>query len=232
MRASFVVLCFVLFAACGQSSNEHQVFDTVPVKVKVDSSRKNLILPKAMNIVRNSAYDTFFLRLKDSVYYCTYKGKMHSADSMGENRRFLFDLESEYIIDEIYFYPIEQSRFFVAWQETNYVGIRSYFAVYKRGSAKPEWKRVEPAPAPGQPVIDSNSLYITTLGMIGKLHLDNGQPYWIHDSLFNPIKITFKQFERPLLYTSTVCFFDMPVKGKKAKRDSIWVDDNSGKIIR
>jgi len=196
-----------------------------------DPSRKGLEIPKRMGVVRNTAFDSFFVRIKDSVYYCTYKGKFYSSDTLGNGNHFLFDIKSEYIVDEVFFHPLSDSRYFLAWQETNHTGVNSYEAVYSRGKAQPIWLKKRKAPFPGQPVISGEAVYVSTLGMIGKYHLSTGEMYWEHDSLFDQIRMVYKHFERPLIYDSVVCFYDMPIKGKKMKRDSIWVDDNSGKII-
>ena len=184
-----------------------------------------------MYVVRNTAFDSFALRVDDSMYFCSYKGRMFSADSLGKGRHFLFDLKTEYLIDNMYFRPIGQSRFFIAWQQTDHTGIRSFFAVFNRGDNTPVWKSTSAAPSPGVPVLDSNVVYVSTLGMIGKLNLKTGEEIWRHDSLFDQFKLTYKFFNKPLIYPHTVCFFDNPIRGKKGKSDSIWVDDNSGKII-
>lgn len=149
---------------------------------------------------------------------------------MGNNRHFLFDLKAEYIIDEIYFLPMADDRFFVAWQETDHTGVKSYFAVFSRGKDKPEWRRREESPSPGQPVIHNGFAYVTSLGMVGKLDIQSGEPAWMHDSLFDPLKLTFKKFNTPLVYTNTVCFYDSPIRGKKNRADSIWVNDATGKM--
>lgn len=198
---------------------------------KKDSLRAGIEVSRVMNALRSTAFDTFYVRYKDSIYYSTYKGKIFSADSLGRGRHFIFDLKSEYLVDDFYFHPLEDSRYFLAWQETDHRGVKSRYAVITRGAQKPDWIRTQNAPSPGQPIIDDEAVYISSLGMIAKLHLSTGQPYWVHDSLFDQYKLLFKSFERPLIYKSTVCFYDKPIKGKKTKRDSIWVDDRSGKII-
>jgi outer membrane protein assembly factor BamB len=221
--------------SCGQSS--HNTPPPLPdstkaKKVTVDSTRAGLVTPKMMSIMRKNAYDSFYVRIEDSMYFSNYKGRIYSADSSGKGRHFILDIKSEYMMDEIYFHPLGNSRYFVAWQETAHIGVSCYFAVYKRGADEPEWKHTEKAPSPGPPVVHDDAVYVSTLGMIGKLHLSTGETYWMYDSLYDQLKLSYKEFEKPLIYQSTVCFYDFPIKGKKAKRDSIWVNDNSGKIIR
>lgn len=233
-----VVILFTLalvFVSCGSEPGESAITtpkkDSIPKSPKkTDSIRDGLIYPKVMEIVRKSAYDSFHKRIGDSTYLCTYKGKFESADTTGNNRHLLFDLRAEYIIDEIYFQPLESNRFFIAWQETDHEGVSSYFAVYTRGHREPDWKMREKAPSPGQPVISGDAVYVSSLGMISKLNLNSGNPVWEHDSLFDPYKLTYKEFNTPLVYPHMVCFFDSPIRGKKNRSDSIWVNDATGKI--
>lgn len=190
------------------------------------------MLPKQMALVRKSAYDDFYVRIKDSAYFCNYKGKMQSADTLGNRVNTLFNLNAEYLIDKVYFLPINNNQFYVSWQETDHKGVYTYFALFDRGNDTPVWKRSIKAHSPGQPVIDSDNVYISSLGMIGKVGLYSGELIWQHDSLFDPLSLKYKAFNQPLLYTHSVCFFDFPIVGKKGKADTIWVNDVSGKLIR
>jgi len=235
MAFRFLLLLIPLFTmSCGTKPVENPDKKVSPYVAprKIDSVRKGLILPKQMNLVRKSAYDDYIVRIGDSIYHCSYKGVITSADTLGNSRGFITDLKAEYLIDKVFLEPLNDSRYFIAWQETDHTGVSTYFAVYSRGAARADWRQKIKAPIPGQPVIDSGNVYVSTLGMVAKLELNTGETIWKYDSLFDPMKLTFKEFERPLLYTSTVCFYDKPIKGKKVKRDSIWINDKSGKLVR
>lgn len=228
-------LFLIFLFACGSTPDPDTTLkkdSVVKVPVKTDSLRKGLIYPKVMTVVRKSAYDDFYVRIGDSLYYCNYKGIFQSSDTIGNRNAQLFDLKAEYLIDIVYFMPISADQFFLCWQETDHKGVYSYFAVYQRGNNTPVWKRFVKAHSPGQPVIDSADVYISSLGMIGKLDLYSGSVIWQHDSLFEPLALRYKEFARPILYENTACFFDIPIKGKKSKRDTIWVNENNGKIVR
>lgn len=233
-RALIVPLVFVLLTSCGQSPETTPPVknDTKPKPEKIDSSRTGLMYVPEFSVVRKSAYETYSSRIGDSVYNCDYKGHFESSDTVKGIGHFLFDLQVEFLIDKLYFFPVEQNRFFVCWQETDHLGVYTYFGLYERDNNSPVWQKQYRAPSPGQPVIDSDAVYVSTLGMIGKFDLHTGDPVWVHDSLFDPIRLSYKQFERPLLYTNTACFYDLPIKGKKNRRDSIWVNEASGKIRR
>lgn len=229
----FLLLIPFLFVACGSGTEPSVKKDSPYVPpVKIDSIRKGLLYPRPMNIVRQSAYDDFIVRIGDSMFHCSYKGIIESSDTLGNSRHFIADLEAEYLIDKVFLQPVDNDQFFVSWQETDHTGVSSYFALFKRGQAKAVWLENMKAPTPGPPVIDSMNVYVSSLGMIEKLKLYSGETVWRHDSLFDPMRIRFKEFERPLVYTNTVCFYDKPVRGKKSNRDSIWINDKSGKLVR
>lgn len=185
-----------------------------------------------MNAIKKSAFSEYITRVGNDVYTCQYKGKFEKSDTLRTNKVFLFDLKAEFLIDKVFFYVVDSSTFFVMWQETNHNGVGSNAALYELGSAKPRWKHEYPDPEPGQIAIDSAYAYISTLGMVGKLNMYTGDYLWQHDSLFEPIKMKYKSFDRPMIYTNSVCFIDYAIRGRKNKRDSIWVNDATGKIFR
>lgn len=230
----FALLIPVFLMACGSDPVEHSNKKDSPSvgPVKMDSIRKGLVYPAAMDIARKSAYDDFYIRMLDSVYHCSYKGIITCTDTVGNSTSFITDLKAEYLIDRVYFQPTGNNQYFIAWQETDHTGVSSYFGLFERGKEKALWLQQEKTPMPGQPVIDSNFVYVSSLGMVAKLGLQSGETIWKYDSLFDQMKLSFKEFERPLIYTSTVCFYDKPIKGKKAVRDSIWINDKSGKLVR
>jgi hypothetical protein len=230
--------CVLLLGfGCGEKTpanqNDSVSKDTIVQKeVKVDSTRKGLKYPKSMSAQRKNAFVDLSARIGDSMYHCSYKGVFQSGDTLGNRVGLLFDLKAEYLVDLAYILPLEDNRFYVSWQETDHRGMYSYYAVYERGSSKPIWKHIEKANSPGQPVIDSGYVYISSLGMVGKLDLNDGAVVWKFDSLFDPLSLRYKQFDRPVLYNNTACFYDFEIKGKKGKRDTIWVNESSGKIVR
>lgn len=231
------VLAFAFLGSCGSGPTEVPNIipkkDTARVKADpADSFRQSVLFPQEMFSPRKSAFDEYFVRIGTQNFYCGYKGKFEVADTLGKNKQFLFDLKAEYLIDKVYFHPIDSATFFVVWQETDHMGVGCKAALFKKGEAKPVWKHMYKDPEPGQIAVDGEFAYITTLGMVAKLNVFSGDYEWQHDSLFEPMKMRFKKFDRPLIYDNTVCFFDYPIRGRKNKRDTICVNDVDGKIIR
>ncbi len=236
-RALFLFFLVFLVMSCGTNSTDQISAENTKDSVakpgkKIDSLRASVSYPKEMYAPRKSAFDEYFLQQGDSNYYCGYKGKFEVSDTLGSGRRFLFDLKAEYLVDKVFFYAIDPTNFFVFWQATDHAGVNSYAALYKRGINIPVWKYTFPDPNPGQLAVDGQFAYVTTLGSIGKMNMLSGSFVWHHDSLFDKMKNRYKEFDKPLVYSNTVCFFDFPIRGVKAKRDSIWVNDQTGAFIK
>ena len=233
-RFLLLIIFAVSVAGCGNDKPSAKKDSVKPPKVpvKVDSVRKNLQVPVRMSSVRKTAFDIYRVRIGDVEYTCTYKGKVERSDTLGNNPELLFDLKAEYLVDLVYLLPLESDHFFIAWQETDHQGVHSKFAVFNKEKTRPEWLIDKKAPSPGQPLVDSASAYVSCLGMVARLNLENGNVIWMHDSLFDPTRLVFKKFQRPLVYPHTVCFYDLPIQGKKPKSDSIWMDNRTGRIVR
>lgn len=231
-----ISISLLVLNSCGSGPTEVTVpvkKDSVTVKTNpADSFRRDVIYPQEMYSPRKSAFDGYFVRIDNRNYYCGYKGRFEAADTLGNNRTFLFDLKAEYLIDKMFMYPVDSISWFVYWQETDHTGVGCRAALFRKGVAKPIWKRTYADPEPGQIAVYANYAYITSLGMVAKIDMKSGEYAWHHDSLFEPLKSRFKKFDRPLLYNTTVCFFDYPIRGRKNRRDTICVNDVSGKIIR
>jgi hypothetical protein len=112
------------------------------------------------------------------------------------------------------------------------MGMSSHVIRFTPGFEKEKWLVTYKAPEPGVPVYYNGFLYVSTLGIIGKLNSESGEAVWLHDSLYETTSMRFKKFDVPKIYSQSVVFFDFPIQGRKGKRDSIWVDDRTGKFIR
>jgi hypothetical protein len=232
----FLPLIILFFCACGSSktANNH---DSVKVhkkeKIKVAESFKKGIVAGTEIIKSNKTpYEEGFGKFDDTTFMCAYKGKVEMTDSMGKNRQFLFNLNVEFMIDKIFILPLSGKRWLVSWEETDHEGVKSYAAVYKTGDAKPQWKLLFDVPNPGMPVLDGNDIYITYLGIVAKLSVDDGKFKWQHDSLFTMMREPFKKFEKPRVFDDRVEFVDYPNPGHRERRDTLIVNPVTGEAIR
>jgi len=202
------------------------------VNEQSDSSRKDIELGIILQPVRERADLNFFRRIGDHIYFCSSKGKIERSDTTGKNRELLVDLKVHYIIDKVYLLPLPDNEYVVCWQETTYEGLKSNVCRFKTGNTDAEWKIKYNAPDPGVPVLCDGYLYLSTLGRICKVNANDGHGIWLHDSLYETTSMRYKKFDVPKIYPVSVLFFDFPIQGRKGKRDSIWVDNQTGKLIR
>lgn len=234
---SAFLISFALFAlaACGpkQDPDETVSADTVVVKVPEKYPAKpGLVYPVELKKGAKNAYMGFTARSGDTLYFSTYKGRVEYSDTLGANRHFIFDLKTEFLIDRIFVTAYGANQFFVVWQETNHLGVKSCMALFNTGEEKPVWKQTFSVINAGQPVVDGEHAYITTLGMVGKIGINDGVFVWKKDSLFSSTNLRYQKFETPIVTKDRVLFVDYPIPGKRTKRDTIMVDVVSGERVR
>ncbi|HWS89841.1 MAG TPA: hypothetical protein VN282_22935 [Pyrinomonadaceae bacterium] len=94
------------------------------------------------------------------------------------------------------------------------------------------WRQRIPAGDVGRPLRDGHDLYVTGLGLVGKLDLRTGEYAWQHDDLeveradgSKPLHT----FEEPQLDGDAVLFRERPVYNP---RRTLVLDRRSGKVIR
>jgi hypothetical protein len=233
-RAPFLFFLFALIISCGQPVREEAQVEktTKPRKAITSPFKPGVVIPVELLRSKKSPYEELVRRSGDSVFYCSYKGKVEWSDTLRKTRFGIFDLDAEFLVDKVYLANLPGGKYFIVWQETDHEGVKSYAAVYKAGGAKAEWKQRFDVPNPGQPAVDGNYAYITTRGMAGKISLDNGKFAWIHDSLYSPLKHYYQKFEPVKVFPDKVVFVDYPVAGRRSVRDTLTVDPETGERIK
>lgn len=225
------VMLLLFFCACGNKENA-----TNP-KVKADTAKQKqkpkekegLVYPYEIIKPKKSPYEDASVRIGDSVILCSYKGEIDYIHPPGSQRKKIVHIHCEYLIERVFILPREDSRWFIAWQETDQKGQRTTLAVYKTGEKNPDWKVSFPYTNTGPPVVDGDMCYFTTMGMVAKIDISNGEMKWRVDSLFNPVKWNYKRFYVPKVYSNKVVFVDMPERGRREKLDTLILDPETGK---
>lgn len=232
LRLLFPAILLLFFCACGNKENG------ADSKVKVDTGFKRKPKPKQKDGLtypseiikpKKNPYDDASVRIGDSIIYCSYKGELSYVASPGSPRVAITHLRCEYLIEKVFILPRPDKCWFIAWQETDQKGQKSSLAVYKEGEKKPEWKAAFPYTNTGPPVLDGDMCYFTTMGMVAKIDVTNGEMQWRVDSLFNVNKWKYKRFYVPKVYEDKVVFVDMPERGRREKLDTLILDPVSGK---
>lgn len=226
----FPVLISCWLFSCGTNKVDNKkVIPTDTISLQQPSSIKpGLIEGTEIFTVQKNPGIYAMGRIGDTLIYCSKKGEIEIADTNNRIRHQIIDLKVPMLIDEIYVIPLSENKWFFVWQETFQEGVRSYAALYESGSSKPEWKILFSVPNPGRPVVDGNHAYVSALGVVGKISLNDGSFIWKHDSLFNKSKFPFQKIEKALVYPDKVIFIDQPVHGIREFRDSLILDPISG----
>lgn len=239
MRAliGFCLLFMVLLGiGCGGNSpteiKSSNVDSIKQLKASQDSSLKEVNKGVSLQRIRDRANMNYVGKIGNYIFYCSAKGKVERSDTSGNNRELLCDLKVHYLVDKVYILPMKEDVFIITWQETAYTGLNTYTVKYRSGSDKPDWTINYKAPDPGVPVLANGHVYLSTLGIISKVNVENGETVWIHDSLYETTSMRYKRFDVPQIYKTTVLFFDFPIQGRKGKRDSLWVNDQTGRFVR
>lgn len=81
---------------------------------------------------------------------------------------------------------------------------------------------------PGRPVVDGTAAYISTLGMVSKILVENGDVVWKKDSLFNMKKLQFQEIQSAQVYSNEIIFIDFTAPGIRDYRDSLILDPITG----
>ena len=227
---------FVFLAACSGEQVKKNIADTpvkdtavVPPPVKTNL-KPGLRYP--FEIIKNNKtpFEDAVARWENHLYYCGYRGKVSMADTTGANRAVLFDIKAEFLVDKIFLLPYD-SVYFVFWQETDHLGVKSYAGCFKRDSEKPEWKVTYKVPNIGPPVIDNRTVYVTAAGIISSIDLSNGNTNWKCDTLFSKYTMAFYKFERPRVYDSAVVFVESKTKARRFP-DSLKVSVRTGRQVK
>jgi hypothetical protein len=232
---TLLLLITFLFFSCGNSpkGNKKKVADTTGrKKVMIETIKPGCVSATELFKGSKTPYDEAMGKSGDTIFHCSYKGEFSFTDTASKKNTFLFDIKAEYMIDKIFIIALPENKWFLSWQETDHEGVKSYSAVYKTGAIKPEWKLTFKVPNPGPPILDGTDAYVTYLGIAGKLSIGDGKFAWKYDSLFNTNKEPFKQFEKPRIFENKIEFVDLPIPGRRERRDTLRVDPVTGKRIR
>jgi outer membrane protein assembly factor BamB len=225
-------LLLITCAGCSHSSNENPPVTGNHYKKKIAGPKEpeKEGVKHSYHFVKASKYqfDGFSCRIGDTILLCSAHGKVSLADSSGKIKSGLFDFHCEYLVDDLYAYPLKKDTWLVGWSETNHEGQNSHMAVFTAGKDKPDWIFSFPVMNIGPFALDDQMVYFTTIGMVAKVDADEGKMQWKIDSLFNPSKWAYNKFESPLVYDDRVEFVDMPVPGRRDRRDTIAVDPQTG----
>lgn len=222
----------IVFLSCGNDANVNK-----PIKIKdtLAENKARVIksgLVEGIEIIRipKSRENNSMGRIGDTLIFSTVKGEIEISDTLQNGKHKIIDLKVPIILDKLFLVPRPNNEWLVVWQETFQEGIRTGVALYAEDPMKPKWKVLLPVPNPARPVVDGNDVYVSALGLVGKISLADGNFIWKKDSLFDQSNLAFQKIEKALVYSDRVVFVDFPIHGLRERRDSLVLDPETGNV--
>ncbi len=224
MKIIKLIVAFFLFSNCIQKIDDRQnnsperkiILSSEALKVKitffqiVEYNNSNEIRP-----------DTMHIQLGSDKILITPKGKAY------KDGKLFFNIVPEDQITELFIYQIENDIIVLYV----YSDGESCGSTAKRISLNQNriiWSTHIYALNLARPAVKDNSVYISTLGFIGKLDLVNGKFIWKHEDLF--VKGNYESFNEPEFMNDSLVLFTNRVP--EMIIDSIIINDKNGKIIK
>ena len=160
-------------------------------------------------------------------------GRRARVGKGGRARHFNLRLDGRYFIEGLR-YAIHEGDVLLVCELNDGEAGAGLVARLEQPSMRALWRQEIPAFNVGEPLRDGHALYVTGIGLVGRLDLRTGQYDWLHDGLYDEragaAGKSFNSFEAPELAGETVLFRDKPVYNPRRK--AIVVVRKTGKIIR
>lgn len=83
----------------------------------------------------------------------------------------------------------------------------------------------------GEPLLQNNHLYLTSIDWVGKLDVLRGKYNWQIDHLYNYPPGWYNAFEKPFIKEGKVYFAEIVDGPRKREPQTLIVDDKTGKIL-
>ncbi|MGL5563726.1 MAG: hypothetical protein ACRDCN_14080, partial [Tannerellaceae bacterium] len=162
---------------------------------------------------------------------CTFNSNTYTILSNGKiidekSQDFVF-LKNKDVIDNIYLY-IYNNDYIIFFTETDFEDSYSYAKRINSKTKQIVWSNQIYAFNLGTPIIIDNNAYVSTLGFVGKLNLDNGKYIWRHEDLYNDGK--FNAFENPIFLENNYVIFPSPHYFTQ-ETDYLLVNENTGEAV-
>lgn len=217
MKAFLPLLIIVLFSCKSGSNHQQAEAANQSDSIKADSSLTiNSVSPLVAEIKPGS--DSLVLNMNKEKLLISPLGKAFM------NNKLLFDIKSKLPIKTLYLHPLSND-FIVFYEYKDAAGAGSHA---KRISANGSvmWERPVYAFNFANPLIVGDYAYLSTMGFVGKLNLNDGKFAWKFENLDKK----FESFNQPKFFKDSMILFIQNTNSQIA--DSILIDDESGLIVK
>lgn len=166
--------------------------------------------------------DTLIATVDKTRFLITPEGKMF----WGQNPADTISLLTDVIIEKAFLH-VKVDTLFIFYTETDYEGSTSRFEKINLTSRQRILTTEIQGFNLGLPYILNNFAYVTTIGAVGKLNLDNGQYVYQYIDLYDDKKYSFNSFDTIIFKDRITLFLS---KNRNSKHiDSLIVNEKTGK---
>jgi hypothetical protein len=160
------------------------------------------------------------------------KGELVNSKSK-ETRTFRVPLEKDEWIEKLY-YCFYKGDFIFLYEVTSGPEGAARIVRMDHQTLKEKWGKKIPAFNLGPPLKVDNKAFVTGIGFVGQLNLDNGDYDWMHDKLYSSggTQDSFNSFEEPFIIKSVIVFPESHHSLFNRWPIYLLVDLKSGNIIK
>lgn len=219
VRQLFYISTFLFLTSC--SNNK-----TVDGSVTLTNTQTNIEFPTKAQFKNpdRPVEDTLIATVDKIDFLITPEGKMFWGQNPADTIRLLTD-----VIIEKAFLHLNGDTLLIFYTETDHEGATSRFEKINLASRQRILKAEIRGFNLGLPYILKNIAYVTTIGVVGKLNLDNGQYDYQYFDLYDDIKYSFNSFDTIIFKDSLTIFLSENRNGKRI--DSLIVNEKKGDRI-
>jgi len=218
-KTKIIFLTFLFFIGCN---------------LKNDNTSENLgyrnELIKKINFIKANTdtiqeEDTVKTVFEGNQYTLYPNGKIEiqKSDSIIDSIR----LNTKDIIEEAYFYTYKDN-FIVFYTETDFDAAASFVECFEKNTYNVKWRNEIGGFNLSSPFILDSLCYLSSIGFVGKLNLNNGKYFWKHTDLYEKTK--FNAFSRVEFENCFVHFIESKRLVDKEEAGRIVIDDETGEI--
>lgn len=160
------------------------------------------------------------------------RGELLNSKSK-ETRTFRVPLEKDEWVENFYYCFYKKDFIFLYEVTTGPEGAARIVRIDHK-TLKEKWVKQIPGFNLGPPLKIKNAAFITGIGFVGQLNLDNGEFDWVHDKLYGSggIQDSFNSFEEPFLINNIIVFPESHRSLFDRWPIYLLVDLKSGEIIK
>ena len=216
MRQLTYILTILFLTSCGDNK-------TVDNSLTLPKTQTNIRFPieaKFKNPDR-PVKDTLIATVDKTGFLITPGGKMFWGHNSADTIHLLTD-----VIIEKAFLHLGGDTLFIFYTETDHEGATSRFEKINLTSRQRILATEIQGFNLGLPYILDDYAYVTTVGVVGKLNLDNGQYAYQYFDLYDDKKYSFNAFDTIIFKDSLTIFLSENRNGKRI--DSLIVNEKTG----